>query len=190
MSGLSVAILAAGRSARFGAEDKLTAPFRGKPLGLHTAEVLTDFDFLHRWVIARTADHPCVPGWASAGFDAVVNPDAAEGMGSSLRCAARCANEAGAEGLLVCLADMPLAPSAHFAALVQAWTERGGLVASEDGGRVSPPAIFPREHFGTLARLSGDQGARSLLKNAYKVTSPPGALVDVDDPETLRRLSS
>jgi CTP:molybdopterin cytidylyltransferase MocA len=40
-----------------------------------------------------------------------------------------------------------------------------------------------------LARLSGDQGARSLLKSAYQVTSPPGALVDVDDPETLRSLS-
>jgi len=190
MSGLAVAILAAGRSARFGVEDKLTAPFRGKPLGLHTADALTGFDFLHRWVIVRTADHTCMPGWASAGFETVVNPDAAEGMGSSLRCAARCANEAGAEGLLVCLADMPLVPPTHFAALVQAWTERGGGVASKDGTLVSPPAIFSREHFGMLARLSGDQGARSLLKNSYKVTSPPGALVDVDDPETLRRLSS
>jgi molybdenum cofactor cytidylyltransferase len=190
MSGLAVAILAAGRSARFGVEDKLTAPFRGKPLGLHTAEVLTDLNFLQRWVIVRTAGHPCVPGWASAGFETVVNMDAADGMGSSLQCAARCANEAGAKGLLVCLADMPLVPSAHFAALVQAWTERGGLVASKDGALVSPPAIFSREHFGMLARLSGDQGARSLLKNAYQVTSPPGALVDVDDPETLQRLSS
>jgi len=190
MSGLAVAILAAGRSARFGAADKLAAPFRGRALGLHAADALTGLKFQHRWVIARTADHACVPGWTSAGFETVVNADAAEGMASSLRCAAGRANEAGAEGLMICLADMPLVPAAHFAALVQAWTERGGLVASQDGALVSPPAIVSREHFGMLARLTGDQGARSLLKSAYQVISPPGALVDVDDPETLQRLSS
>lgn len=190
MSGLAVAILAAGRSARFGAEDKLAALFRGKPLGLHTAEALTGLEFGHRWVIVRTADHPCAPGWTWAGFETVVNADAAQGMGASLRCAAERAKEAGAEGLMVCLADMPLVPSAHFSALVQAWTERGGLVASQDGALVSPPAIFSREQFGALSSLTGDQGAKPLLKTAYRVTSPRGALVDVDDPETLRRLSS
>ena len=190
MSGLAVAILAAGRSARFGAEDKLAAPFRGKPLGLHTSEALTGLEFGHRWVIVRTADHPCVPGWASAGFEPVVNPDAAGGMASSLRCAAERALEIGAEGLLVCLADMPLVSSAHFAALVQAWAGRGGLVASQDGALVSPPAIFSREQFGALSSLTGDQGAKPLLKTAFRVTGPRGALVDVDDPETLWRLSN
>lgn len=190
MSGLAVAILAAGRSARFGAEDKLAAPFRGKPLGLHTADALIDLDVLRRWVIVRTVDHPCVPGWASAGLEPVVNPNAADGMGSSLRCAAERALEIGAEGLLVCLADMPLVPSAHFSALVRAWTELGGLVASQDGALVSPPAIFSRDHFGVLSSLTGDQGAKPLLQNAYRVSSPPGALGDVDDPETLRRLST
>ncbi len=190
MSGLAVAILAAGRSARFGAEDKLAASFRGKPLGLHTADALIGLDVLQRWVIVQTVDHPCVPGWASAGFEPVVNPDAADGMASSLRCAAERALEIGAEGLLVCLADMPLVPSAHFSALVRAWTELGGLVASQDGALVSPPAIFSRDHFGVLSSLTGDQGAKPLLQNAYRVSSPPGALGDVDDPETLRRLST
>jgi CTP:molybdopterin cytidylyltransferase MocA len=190
MSGLAVAILAAGRSARFGTEDKLAALFRGKPLGLHTAEALTGLEFGHRWVIARTADHMCVPGWTSAGFETVVNADAAQGMGSSLRCAVERAKEAGAEGLMVCLADMPLVPPVHFSALVRAWSEHGGLVASQDGALVSPPAIFSREQFGALLGLTGDQGAKPLLKTAYLVTSPPAALVDVDDPETLRRLSS
>jgi molybdenum cofactor cytidylyltransferase len=190
MSGLAVAILAAGRSARFGTEDKLAALFRGKPLGLHTAEALTGLEFGHRWVIARTADHMCVPVWTSAGFETVVNADAAQGMGASLRCAAERAKEAGADGLMVCLADMPLVSPAHFSALIRAWAEHGGLIASQDGALVSPPAIFSREQFGALLGLTGDQGAKPLLKTAYRVISPPGALVDVDDPEALRRLSS
>jgi molybdenum cofactor cytidylyltransferase len=190
MSGLAVAILAAGRSARFGTEDKLAALFRGKPLGLHTAEALTGLEFGHRWVIARTADHLCVPGWTSAGFETVVNADAAQGMGSSLRCAAERAEAAGADGLMVCLADMPLVSPAHFSALIRAWAEHGGLIASQDGALVSPPAIFSRDHFGMLSSLTGDQGAKLLLKTAFRVTSPPGALMDVDDPEALWRLSS
>jgi CTP:molybdopterin cytidylyltransferase MocA len=183
-------MLAAGRSARFGPEDKLAAPFRGLALGLHAADALTGLEFQHRWVIVRTHDHPCALGWKSAGFETVVNTDAATGMGSSLRCAAERAIAVGAEGLLVCLADMPLVPAVHFAALVQAWTGQGGLVASKDGPLVSPPAIFPSAYLPGLASLSGDQGARQLLDRAQLVASPPGGLADVDDPETLRRLSS
>lgn len=190
MSGLAVAILAAGRSARFGAGDKLAAQFRGKPLGLHAAHALADLEFSHRWVIVRSDDHPCVTGWKSAGFEPVVNPDAAAGMGSSLCCAAERANQAGADGLMVCLGDMPLVPSAHFAALVEAWTQHGGNVASQDGALISPPAIFAREHFRALTSLTGDQGAKFLLTGARRVTCPPGALVDVDDQETLSRLSN
>lgn len=190
MSGLAVAILAAGRSARFGAEDKLAAQFRGKPLGLHAALALADLDFSGRWVIVRSKDHLCVSGWKSSGFEPVVNPDAAAGMGSSLACAAMLAGESGADGLMVCLADMPLVPSGHFMALVQAWMPQGGKIASKDGPLIAPPAIFAREHFPALARLTGDQGAKPLLKDARHVISPPGVLADVDDPKTLMRLSS
>ncbi len=189
MSGLAVAILAAGRSARFGAEDKLTAPFRGLPLGLHAAQALAGLDFARRWVIVRAMDHPCAPGWTSAGFDLVVNPDAAVGMGASLRCAAECALQADVDGLMVCLADMPLVPPAHMATLVEAWTRHRGPVTSQDGTLTSPPAIFSRAQFPELASLTGDQGAKWQLRTALRIACPPGGLADVDDPETLLRLS-
>lgn len=190
MSQLAVALLAAGRSARFGAADKLTAAFRGKALGLHAAKALVGLDFLHRWVIVRAATHPGIPGWQSAGFEPVVNAGAAAGMGTSLRCAAIMAERAGVDGLLVCLADMPLVPAAHYAGLVKAWEQHGGIVASRDGPLVSPPAIFPRADFAALASLDGDQGAKRLLGAAVCVTSPPGALADVDDPAALLRLTA
>jgi len=189
MSGLAVAILAAGRSARFGVEDKLTAPFRGMPLALHTAHALVGLGFTHNWVIVRTQDHPCASGWRSAGFEMVVNTDADAGMGGSLRIAAERAEQAGADGLMICLADMPLVATDHFEALVRAWNLHGGIVASQDGALISPPAIFAREHYPTVAGLTGDRGAKTLLKDALCVPSLPGALVDVDDLETLERLS-
>jgi len=190
VSRLVVAILAAGSSARFGVHDKLAAQFCGIPLGLHAARALSGLEFLHRWVIVRAPDHPCMPGWQSAGFELVVNAEAAAGMGTSIRCAAQHAIRVGTDGLLVCLADMPLVPSMHFSALVQVWKQHGGIVASQDGALVSPPAIFPRDGFEALVGLDGDQGAKFLLRNALCVSTIPGALADVDDPETLKRLSS
>lgn len=189
MSGLAAALLAAGCSARFGAADKLAEHFRGAPLGLHAARALDGIDLARRWVIVRDPAHPCVEGWRAAGFEPVVNPQADEGMASSLRLAARLADESGADALLVCLADMPLVARAHVASLVGAWDASGGIVASRDGALVSPPAIFAREHFPALAALTGDRGAKPLLARARLVDSPPGGLADVDDPATLARLA-
>ncbi len=184
-----MAILAAGRSARFGVEDKLTAEFRGMPLGLRPAHALLGLDFAHRWVIVRRHDHPCASGWRSAGFEPVLNSDADAGMGSSLRISAERAEQAGANGLMICLADMPLVPAEHFQALTRTWTLHGGIVASQDGALISPPAIFAQEHYPSVAGLTGDRGGKMLLKDALCVPSRPGALVDVDDLETLQRLS-
>ena len=189
MSGLAVAILAAGRSARFGVEDKLTAEFRGMPLGLHPAHALLGLDFAHRWVIVRTHDHPCASGWRSAGFDLVVNADADAGMGASLRIAAERAEQAGANGLMICLADMPLVSTEHFQALIRTWNLHGGIVASQDGALISPPAIFAHEHYPSVAGLTGDRGGKMLLHDAICVPSRLGALVDIDDLATLQRLS-
>lgn len=187
MSSLAVAVLAAGSSSRFGAEDKLAALFRGKPLGMHATDALAGQDFSHRWVIVRTLEHPCIADWISAGFEPVLNTDAATGMGSSLRRAAGLADVAGAEGLMVCLADMPLVEAAHVTALAQLWREQGGIVASRDGDLVSPPAIFARAFFGMLADLDGDRGGRALLEGAACVTAPLGSLADIDDQDALLR---
>jgi molybdenum cofactor cytidylyltransferase len=187
MSSLAVAVLAAGSSSRFGAEDKLAAPFRGKSLGLRATDALAGQDFSHRWVIVRTLDHPCIAGWMSEGFEPVLNTHAATGMGSSLRRAVELADVTRAEGLMVCLADMPLVEAAHVTALAQLWREQGGIVASRDGDLVSPPAIFARAFFGMLADLDGDRGGRALLEGAACITAPQGSLVDIDDPKALHR---
>ena len=39
---VAVVLLAAGRSTRFGARDKLAEPLAGLPLGLHAARMLRD----------------------------------------------------------------------------------------------------------------------------------------------------
>lgn len=184
---LAIAVLAAGQSQRFGLQDKLRVPFRGAPLGLHATDKLSRLKADARFVIAARADHSCGRGWEYAGFSVVGNPNAQEGMGTSVAIAARIARRVGVDALLIALADMPLVPRTHYRALTNAAEMRGteAVVASTDGAAAMPPAVFGSDHFDALAELSGDQGARALLSGAQTIACPPEWLVDIDTPEAL-----
>ncbi|QUL37999.1 NTP transferase domain-containing protein [Erythrobacter sp. JK5] len=187
---LMVAVLAAGASRRFGDADKLCAIVRDKPLALHVSDMLSRLDADHHVVIAADENHPCAKGWQSAGFSVVRNPNADEGMGTSVAVAARLARRTQADILLIALADMPLVPLAHYAALVDAGQEMGAsaIVASSDGASRMPPAVFGSAHFDALAELGGDQGARDLLQQGEPIACPPEWLTDIDTPEALAAL--
>ncbi|MDP3908563.1 NTP transferase domain-containing protein [Novosphingobium sp.] len=184
-----MAVLAAGQSRRFGPDDKLTASFRGKRLGEQACHALLGLDFAHRWVIAARADHPCAQSWQADGFTIAVNAQAAAGMGTSVALAAALALEANADGLLIALADMPLVSADHCRALIAraAATGPAAIVASAADGVRSPPAAFGRDHFAALAAITGDVGARVLLRQAELVACAPELLIDIDDEAALNR---
>ncbi|MEM6476843.1 MAG: nucleotidyltransferase family protein [Pseudomonadota bacterium] len=189
---LAIAVLAAGSSRRFGEADKLKAKFRGKPLGLHASDTLAQMPCREGDRILVTADphHACSRGWKQAGFTIVKNPNADEGMGTSVAVAARVARRAGCDALLIALADMPLVPRAHYQALASAALARGddAIIASSDGTSRMPPAAFGKAHFDTLAQMSGDQGARVILAQGKTIVCPPEWLADIDTREALAAL--
>lgn len=188
---VAAALLAAGASRRFGPDDKLAADLKGTMLGVHAALAMNARRFCAAWVITSPPGHPCEAEWRDAGFKPVSNPTADEGMGTSVAMAAQLASEAGADALLIALADMPMVPSEHFSALIiEGERHRSGyIVGSQGTGAIMPPAVFGSGHFSALARLSGDAGARSLLKDAEALNCAPEWLVDVDTPETLEALA-
>lgn len=187
---LAVAVLAAGQSRRFGAEDKLAAPLGDALLGEQAVRTLGGLAFANRWVIAASAEHPCAPAWSAAGFALAANDQAAAGMGTSLALAAQLAIKASADVLLVALADMPLVPAAHFAALLARAVALGpeAMVASEAAGVRSPPAVFGANLLPELAKAAGDRGARHLLGRAEPIVCAADWLADVDDPAALARV--
>ncbi|TRD11971.1 nucleotidyltransferase family protein [Erythrobacter insulae] len=184
---LGAALLAAGSSHRFGDDDKLTADFCGMPLGVHTACALPLSLFTHAWAITANAEHPCAHGWREAGFDVHVNPKAETGMGSSVALAASMAMAAQLDGLMIALADMPFVPERHFAALVNAAKDIGPqcIATSAVADTRMPPAIFGSDQFGSLARSSGDSGARGILSKGQVLACSPDWLTDIDTPEAL-----
>ena len=112
-------------------------------------------------------------------------PEAAEGMAASLRAGAGAA--AGA-ALLVMLADMPEIGAEDLAAVIAAHVAAPDAVIRAAGADGTPghPVVVPARMLAALAGLSGDQGARDLLRGEETVLVPlPGrrALVDLDTPE-------
>ncbi len=163
--------------------------FRGRMLGEAVCAAVPPGIFTRRWVIASAPDHPCEAAWRASGFDAAINPHADEGMGTSVALAAQLAHDAGCTALLVALADMPLVPPEHFAALATRIAAAGAdaIIVSQAEGARMPPAAFGADRLVALARLSGDLGARAILAHGVAITCPPEWLSDIDTPGDLAK---
>jgi CTP:molybdopterin cytidylyltransferase MocA len=98
-------LLAAGRSLRFTDADKLAEPFLDKPLAFHVVTALENIPFLTR--IAVVSDTGL--DFAARGYRVEANPDPSLGQARSLCHGVSVAREAGADAVLVALADMPAA---------------------------------------------------------------------------------
>jgi len=177
----TVILLAAGRGERFGG-DKLTTPFRGRPLGEHAAAMLGSMPFAAH--IAVTG--PSAVDLGALGFDCRRAPADAP-MSVSLKLGVAAAEATDCDACLIALADMPLVPEGHILALLAA--HDGALTATLSGDTRMVPALIGRRAFPLIAALSGDQGARALLREAPGVAAPPAWLVDIDTPGDVARSS-
>jgi molybdenum cofactor cytidylyltransferase len=180
-----LALLAAGRSTRFGGS-KLDAELWGKAVGLHAAEALAALPFLAR--VAVTGDARL--DYAALGFEVVANADPERDQASSLRLAARHAIERKADAVLIVLADMPCVTAAHVRGLLAAADGAAAVVGSSDGGAPKPPALFGRDRLAELLAMTGDRGARDLIRAGRLVAASPAELVDIDTREELAALAA
>jgi molybdenum cofactor cytidylyltransferase len=181
---VALILLAAGRSRRFDG-DKLTEQLGGKPLAFHAVDALREVSFARRIAVVSAA----APDFAARGYETVENPDPGLGQASSLRHGIAVAGEANCAAALIVLADMPCITAAHVLRLIDSAEREDAIVASSDGGRAMPPALFGRRHFAELRGLTGDTGARELVSRGRLVAAPPEELVDIDtraDLEALR----
>jgi molybdenum cofactor cytidylyltransferase len=101
-------------------------------------------------------------------------------MGASLGCGVAASRDA--DGWAVALADMPWIAAATIRRVVDALQHGADTVAPTYRGARGHPVGFARRHLAALLALTGDTGARVLLRaEAHAVT-----LIDVDDPGIVR----
>lgn len=185
-------VLAAGRSSRMGARNKLLVADRaGRPMvarvvdnalasGARPVIVVTGHEA--DGVRATLRDRPVT----------LVQADGyAEGMAASLR-AGLAALPAAVEGVMVCLGDMPLVSGAVLDQLIAAFDPEEGraIVAPSFQGRPGNPVLWSRDYLPQIMALTGDTGARALLRqHAEQVAevemADDAVLRDFDTPEAL-----
>ena len=107
----------------------------------------------------------------------VLNEHWHEGMASSIRLGISTASEGGAAAAIVLPCDMPSITPGHLLALQSS----GRVTASRYGERSGIPAFFPSGMFAALMTLTGDTGARDLLRRAPSIMLAEGEW-DIDTP--------
>jgi molybdenum cofactor cytidylyltransferase len=188
---VAAVVLAAGRSTRMGAFNKLTAEVGGKPLVRRVAEQALASRAAPVIVVTGHERDKVEAALAGLPVKFVHNANFADGLGTSLK-AGIAAVPAEADAAIVCLGDMPQVDAALIDKLIAAFDpDRGALVVLPSiNGRRGNPVLWSRRFFPELMNVQGDIGARNLIGSyAEAVTEVPvsgtAALIDVDTPESL-----
>jgi molybdenum cofactor cytidylyltransferase len=160
-----VIVLAAGASTRFGADNKLTQPYRGRPLAGHILDLVSQLDCARRILVTggpyrreMQALLQTQRGWCEA-----YNPDAETGMGGSI--AAGAALLSGSAGVFIVPADMPNLVAGDFIALAEAFVDEMSICRPVFEGQPGHPVLFGAAHHGALRQLKGTRGAARLLSS-------------------------
>jgi molybdenum cofactor cytidylyltransferase len=179
-------LLAAGSGKRFGGHKLLTRLPDGRTIGVtaahHLIHVLSD-----SVAVLRPGDDILASLLASAGLRIVVNPNADDGMGSSLACGVAAT---AADGWVIALGDMPAIRPATIQAVAETLAAGVPLAAPVYRGQRGHPIGFARRFVEALTALDGDRGGRDILaRYAHELhlieVDDPGVLVDIDHPADL-----
>lgn len=181
-------LLAAGFSRRFGANKLLQPLADGVPVALAAARRLRAA-LPEVLAVVNPHDPELAQLLAEDGFTITVCPRAQDGMGASLAWAVEQTSRASA--WIVALADMPRIRPETIASVAAAIERPTMLAAPAFCGWRGHPVGFGRAYFERLTQLTGDEGARSILRDhadrvRWLACEDPGIVADIDTPADLR----
>jgi molybdenum cofactor cytidylyltransferase len=142
--------------------------------------------------VVRPGSTELIASLKSEKCEIVVCENAAEGMGTSLACAARAVAHLfpDADGYLIALGDMPFVRRTTIAAVRDALAAGAPLAAPYFRARRGHPVALAKLFYQELLALRGDEGAKQLLAvNERKIVKipvgDPGVIRDIDTPDDL-----
>lgn len=116
-----------------------------------------------------------------------------EGMSSSIKAGLN-ALPKGVEAILLALGDLPLIQPETIKKVLNLFEQkRFPIIVPTFHGKAGHPVLLAKELFPELYALSGDIGARNIIRDhphlvCYLEVDDPGILRDIDEPETYHRL--
>lgn len=156
-------VLAAGRATRFGGT-KVLAGLHGTPVVRHVVARLKEAGLSPLVVVAGAQRDEIAAALEGAGVEVVTNPNPDAGLSASLRVGVDALPDyVGA--FVVALGDQPLIDPDVVRRLAEAWNQSNAaaVVPEYRDGRGNP-VLFDATLRRRLAALSGDAGARELLR--------------------------
>ncbi|HEX9808478.1 MAG TPA: nucleotidyltransferase family protein [Alphaproteobacteria bacterium] len=188
---IAAVVLAAGRSTRAGARNKLLASIGGEPMITRVVRRVIEGGAAPVVVVTGHEAEKVRAALAGITVTFAHNPDYAEGIATSIR-AGIAALPGDVDGALVCLGDMPALESGDVAGLIAAFDPAAGaaICVPRAGGRQGNPVLFARTFFPELRALAGDRGAKALIAAHAEAVrevavSGDGPLVDLDTEEDI-----
>ena len=192
---IAALVLAAGKSTRMGSENKLLLPVHGSPMIAHAVAAIAASGAKPITVVTGHDADAIKGALAKAPVAIVHNSRYADGLSTSLK-AGLAALPDDADGVLVCLGDMPAVTPQAIGKLIAAFnpTEDRAIIVPTFQGKRGNPVLFARAYVDEMRDAAGDSGARALLSAhadaVYEVETDAGVLADADTPAAYAALKA
>ena len=185
-------ILAAGESKRYGPENKLLVELDGVAVLERVVRCIVHCGVSKVYLVTGE-DHDTVVSLLSKyEIDFVNNPDWKSGMGTSLAKGIKEIGPRDFSGIMVCLGDLPYLELGSVKRILDRFNEldESRITIPVYEGRRGHPVIFPVSYLDSLVKLEGDEGARSIIRQASEYlelvpVESEGVVRDLDWPDDL-----
>jgi CTP:molybdopterin cytidylyltransferase MocA len=159
-------VLAAGGSTRLGRPKQLVQ-IDGVPLVRRAVLTALGCRGVRVLVVVGANQEMVAAALAGLKIEIVHNGNWREGIGSSIRTGIERIIQENRpyDAVMILLADQYKIESEHLERLIEAFHRSGQITASEYDDTMGVPALFPRNALEKLRKLTGDTGARALLRN-------------------------
>ena len=190
---IGVIILAAGASSRLGTPKQLLF-YYGNTLVQHACEAAINANAGAVTVVLGANAGLIQEALNNNAAHTVINTGWQEGIASSIRHGIKTFTQLNplAEAVVLLLADQPYVTTASLKHLITTYQATGKhIVASAYGDSFGTPALFHKNIFPELLQLTGDAGAKSIIRrhlNEGAFIPFPEGNIDVDTAEDYRKL--
>jgi molybdenum cofactor cytidylyltransferase len=189
----AIVILAAGQSSRLG-EAKQLLPYKGKSLLVQAVDTAVATGLRPVVVVLGARNETVGKELKEKEVVIALNEEWEEGMGSSLRCGLKKAQQVdpATNAMIFMVCDQPYVSPDLLLQLIKTSEATGRPIVSSSYGELSgTPALFSSKIFPALLEIKGDTGARKLIKQyadeVATIPFPEGS-IDIDTPSDYQTL--
>lgn len=188
---IAAIILAAGQSTRMGKDNKLLTSVGGRTMLAQAVAAATQSKATHVTIVTGHQADEIKQALPEFSGKFVHNPNFKDGLSTSVQCGIASLNDE-FDGALIILGDMPGINAEHVNALIEAFDpelDHAICVATHHGKRGNP-VLWSRYFFAEMMQLTGDRGARHLLRQHGDVIievemTDDAVLIDIDTKDEL-----